>query len=142
MRTWDATTLAKFLRLVREDRHQPAWLFLATTGSRCGDALGVRWTDVDVDAGRIILNQTITAINHQLRIAPRTKSGKPRPIEIDATTVAALRGVRKRQAEERLLLSADFDDHDLVFARPDGKPQHPEHFSNAFERRVARHRLP
>lgn len=29
-----------------------------------------------------------------------------------------------------------------MLARPDGRPQHPEHFSNAFERRVARYRLP
>lgn len=142
MKTWDAATLARFLHIVREDRHQPAWLFLATTGSRRGEALGLRWTDVDLDAGKVVLYQTITAVDHQLRIAPRTKSGKPRPIEIDGATVAALRGVRKRQAEERLLIGPDFEDHDLVFARPDGKPQHPEHFSNAFERRVARYKLP
>lgn len=142
MRTWDAATLARFLHLVREDRHQPAWLFLATTGCRRGEALGIRWTDVDLVAAKVVLYQTITAVDHQLRIAPRTKSGKPRPIEIDSATVAALRAVRKRQAEERLLLGPEFEDHDLVFARPDGKPQHPEHFSNAFERRVARYKLP
>src|SRR3546814_19806715 len=71
---------------------------------------------------------------------PRTKSGKPRPIGIDAATVAALRAVRKRQAHERLLLGPAHVDHDLVLARPDGRPQHPEHFSTAFARRVARYR--
>lgn len=142
MKTWDAATLARFLQLVSADRHQPAWLFLATTGCRRGEALGLRWTDVDLDAGRVVLYQTVSAINHELRIAPRTKSGKPRPIEIDAATVAALRAVRKRQAEERLLLGPGYVDHGLVFARPDGRPQHPEHFSNAFERRLARYRLP
>ena len=125
-----------------EDRHQPAWLFLATTGCRRGEALGVRWRDVDLDTGHVVLFQTVSAINHELRIAPRTKSGKPRPIEIDATTISSLRAVRKRQAQERLLLGPDYVDHDLVFARPDGTPQHPEHFSNAFDRRVARHELP
>lgn len=142
MKTWDAATLARFLQLVSDDRHQPAWLFLATTGCRRGEALGLRWTDVDLDAGRVVLYQTVSAINHELRIAPRTKSGKPRPIEIDAATVAALRAVRKRQAEERLLLGPGYVDYGLVFARPDGRPQHPEHFSNAFERRLARYRLP
>lgn len=142
MKTWNAATLARFLQLVSDDRHQPAWLFLATTGCRRGEALGLRWTDVDLDAGRVVLYQTVSAINHELRIAPRTKSGKPRPIEIDAATVAALRAVRKRQAEERLLLGPGYVDHGLVFARPDGRPQHPEHFSNAFERRLARYRLP
>ena len=142
MKTWDAPTLARFLDELREDRHQPAWLFLATTGCRRGEALGIRWADVDLDKAHVLLFQTISAINHEIVIAPRTKSGKPRPIEIDAATVAALRAVRKRQAEERLLLGPDYKDHDLVFARADGSPQHPEHFSNAFERRVARYKFP
>ncbi|MGH9137124.1 MAG: tyrosine-type recombinase/integrase [Acidimicrobiales bacterium] len=142
MKTWDAATLARFLDLVRDDRHQPAWLFLATTGCRRGEALGLRWADVDLAARRVVLYQTVSEINHELRIAPRTKSGKPRPIELDAATVAALSAVRRRQAQERLLLGPDYVDHDLVFARPDGHPEHPEHFSNAFERRVARYRLP
>jgi len=37
---------------------------------------------------------------------------------------------------------SDYDDRDLVFAQPDGQPQHPEHFSMAFARRVARYDLP
>jgi len=73
-------------RLLRDDRHQPAWLFLATTGCRRGEALGLRWSDVDLDTGKVVLYQTVSAINHELRIAPRTKSGKPRPIEIDCAT--------------------------------------------------------
>ena len=142
MRTWDGATVARFLDCVRDDRHCPAWLFLATTGCRRGEALGLRWHDVDLDAAKAVLSQSVTAVDHDLRLAPRTKSGKPRPIELDAKTVAALRVVRVRQAQEKLLLGPAYVDRDLVFARPDGRPQHPEHFSMAFDRRVARYRLP
>ena len=142
MCTWDGATVAKFLELARDDRHQPAWLFLATTGCRRGEALGLRWRDLELDSGKAVLRQTITVIGHQMRIALRTKSGKPRPIELDRSTVASLRAVRVRQARERLLLGSDYEDHDLVFARPDGRPQHPEHFSMAFDRRVTRYKLP
>lgn len=142
MRTWDGPTLARFLELVRDDRHYPAWLFLATTGCRRGEALGLRWSDVDLDDGRAVFRQTITAIAHKIEITSTTKTGKARPIELDEATVAALRSVRARQAEERLLLGADYHDHDLVFARADGDPVHPEYFSMAFDRRVARYKLP
>jgi integrase len=142
MRTWDSATVAQFLTLVSGDRHQPAWLFLATTGCRRGEALGLRWRDVDLDASKCVVRQTVTVIDHRLVVAPRTKSGKPRPIELDAPTVTALRAVRARQAQERLLLGPAYEDNDLVFARADGRPQHPEHFSMAFDRRVARYRLP
>ncbi len=142
MRTWDAETVAKFLELTRTDRHQPTWLFLATTGCRRGEALGLRWSDVDLDQGKAVLRQTVLAIKHTIVVAPRTKSGKPRPIELDAVTVAALRAVRVRQAEERLLFGPEYEDNDLVFAGADGRPQHPEHFSMTFDRRVARYELP
>lgn len=142
MRTWDGPTLAHFLDLVREDRHHPAWLFLATTGCRRGEALGLRWKDLDLDARRAVVYQTATAVEHKLRVEPRTKSRKPRPIQLDGTTVAVLRAVRARQAKERLLLGPSYVDNDLVFAKPDGQPTHPEHFSMAFDRRVARYKLP
>jgi len=142
MRTWDGATVARFLNLVRDDRHYPTWLFLATTGCRRGEALGLRWRDVDLDASKVALRQTVSAIDHELRVAPRTKTGRPRPVELDGPTVTALRSVRARQAQERLLLGTAYEDNDLVFARPDGRPQHPEHFSMAFDRRVARYKLP
>ena len=142
MRTWDGPTVARFLELVRDDRHYPTWLFLATTGCRRGEALGLRWGDADLDAAKIAIRQTVTSIGHELRVAPRTKTGKPRPVQLDAATVAALRSVRARQAQERLLLGPAYVDRDLVFARPDGQPQHPDHFSMAFDRRVARYKLP
>jgi integrase len=142
MHTWDGPTVARFLDHVRDDRHYAAWLFLVTTGCRRGEALGLRWQDVDLDTGKVVLRQTVTAIRHEVRIAPRTKTGKPRPVELDGSTVLVLRGVRARQARERLLLGSAYTDNDLVFARPDGQPQHPEHFSMAFDRRVARYRLP
>jgi integrase len=37
---------------------------------------------------------------------------------------------------------AEYVDHDLVFARPDGRPWHPERFSRTFTEQVARHSLP
>jgi len=57
-------------------------------------------------------------------------------IELDASTVSALRSWRARQAEERLLMGAGYQDHDLIFCRPDGLPYHPEAFSKTFERRL------
>jgi integrase len=37
---------------------------------------------------------------------------------------------------------AEYVDHDPVFARPDGRPWHPERFSRTFIEQVARHGLP
>lgn len=52
---WDSDTLRRFLVAARDsgDRLYPLWVLLATTGMRRGEALGLRWCDVDLEAGRL-----------------------------------------------------------------------------------------
>lgn len=142
MRTWDRQTLGRFLELTRSDRYGPAFLFLATTGCRRGEALGLRWADVDLEARVASLRQTVTAVAHRKVVAPRTKTGKGRQIRLDPETVAALRAWRARQLEERLAVGAGWQEGDFVFTLPDGRPYHPERFSREFDRRVDRYGLP
>lgn len=142
MKTWDAATLARFLDAERDTRYGPAWLFLATTGVRRGEALGLRWSDLDLTAGRVRIVQTTTAIAHRIHIQPRTKTTRPRGFELDRRTIAALRGWRTRQDAERKNLGEGYTDLDLVFCLPDGRPYHPERFSREFARRLARHEAP
>lgn len=142
MQTWDAPTLARFLDAEADNRYGPAFLFLATTGVRRGEALGLRWRDLDLDAGRVKLRQTTTAVAHRIHIKGDTKTHKPRGFELDARTVATLRRWRATQAAERLAIGDGYASGDLVFCLPTGRPYHPERFSREFDRRVARHGLP
>jgi integrase len=50
--TWSADQLSTFLEETRGSRHWTAYLVLATTGLRRGEALGLRWPDLDLDAAR------------------------------------------------------------------------------------------
>lgn len=52
MRTWTQQDLGRFLEVTREHPHHRAWLLLATTGLRRGEALGVAWSSVGLDDGR------------------------------------------------------------------------------------------
>ena len=51
LRTWSAEQLAAFLNARRGDRLYALWHTLAMTGLRRGEALGLRWQDVDLEAG-------------------------------------------------------------------------------------------
>jgi integrase len=150
VKAWDADALGTFLRLSREyagkgghpDRYYPLWVLLATTGMRRGEALGVRWSDIDLDAGVLSISQTSIAVEHeQMMGTPKTAAGA-RGVELDAATVAALREHRLAQVQERLLMGAGFTDRGLVFCLPDGQPYHPERVSREFDRRVQRWALP
>jgi integrase len=142
MKTWTAEQVRTFLNHIREHRLYAALVLLATTGMRRGEALGLRWSDLDLDLGRASVVQTVIVINHQIRIgSPKTAAGR-RTIALDPFTVTALREHRQRQLAERLLMGTGFTDHGLVFCRPDGGPLHPERFSRTFSEQAAHAGLP
>lgn len=144
MHAWTGPELRRFLELASEqdDRYYWPWLVLATTGARRGEVLGLRWADIDLEHALASIRQTVIPLTKQSgkgregRIVPRTKSDKARVIELDSPTIAALKTWKSRQAQERLLMGAGYQDHDLIFCRPDGRPYHPEAFSKTFARRL------
>jgi integrase len=144
LQTWPAEVLQEFLSRSRgsDDRLYAAWLFLATTGCRRGEALGLRWSDLDLTGCRAQIVQTVIAVNHDVRFGePKTAKGR-RAISLDPVTVAGLQSWRRRQLEERIALGPGYRDHDLVFAKVTGEPLHPERFTREFQRRVERWNLP
>lgn len=53
MKVWTAEELRTFLDHVADNRLYACYLLAATTGMRRGELLGLRWTDVDLEAGRL-----------------------------------------------------------------------------------------
>ncbi len=67
-------------------------------GLRQGELLGLKWSDVDLEAGtlqvRLTMSETRTG-----RVGEATKSGKGRRIELSHTAIEALRSHREPQKE-------------------------------------------
>jgi integrase len=142
MVTWTPEQLAVFLNGVRNDRIVAAYVLIATTGMRRGEALGLRWGDVDLEAGRAAIRQTLITVNHVPTLGtPKTSKGR-RTVSLDGITVTALREHRTRQLEERLKLGSGWVDHGFVFCRVDGTMLHPERVSESFEYRSRQLGLP
>lgn len=99
MEKWDIETLRWFLAATADDRLHALWVLLATTGVRGVEAVDLRWEDIDLDAGRLRVVQTILSINGELLTSePKTAKGQ-RPIALDQSTVTVLREHRKRMLE-------------------------------------------
>jgi integrase len=144
IQAWHAATLRGFLTRSKDEGggYHALWVLLATTGLRRGEALGLRWGDVDLDTGRVRIVQTVIQIRGAVAIGePKTDRGR-RAITLDDGTVAVLRAHRREMNEQRLLVGADFTDRDLLFRLPSGEPLHPDAVSATFERQVGRYRLP
>ena len=148
LRVWSPVELGSFLRLAAEDRLIALWHLIAMTGMRRGEALGLQWEDLDLEAGRLSIKRTLIQIANYSKDgtdwtlgAPKTRSGY-RQVELDPRTVAVLRAHRARQAEERLRLGGDYLTNEFVFTRHDGRPLHPKLVSQQFRRLVRRLELP
>jgi integrase len=127
---------------VRGDRLYALWLVYATTGMRRGEALALRWADLDLEASRATITETVGSVAYAV-VRGRPKSDRSRrSVALDPGTVAALRAHRKAQAAERLALGPAYADGGLVFTCEDGTPLHPERVSRLFDGRVRDSGLP
>ena len=109
----------------RGSRLEAAWHLAAMTGMRRGEVLGLRWRDVDLDAARLSVRQTIVSVAYEVPIST-PKTHQARVIDLDPATVEQLRAHRERQQLEREEWGADYEDSDLVFCRENGAPLHPD----------------
>jgi integrase len=143
MQAWTATELARFLRWADAEDLDLAmgWRLLAATGMRRGEALALRWRDVDLDAGRLAVRRSVGVVKHkgagQRLVEGPTKTGQARVVDLDAGTVAALRAYRAVRGGLALDLVRDAA---LVLSNLDGTHRHPERFSRRFVGQVAQAR--
>lgn len=142
MKTWNPGPLRAFFEGIAEHRLAAAYILAATTGMRRGEVLGVRWRDIDFEARRLHVRQTVLSVEYRLTYGrPKTLRGE-RKIALDLETVRILAEHRAAQDHERGLIGDGYADNDLVFAREDGNPIHPDYFSQTFDRTVKRLKLP
>ena len=141
LRFWTPEQLRVFLASVAGTRLEGAWHVAAMTGMRRGEVLGLRWADVDLEAASLTVRHTIISVAYEVREST-PKTHQARVIDLDPATVEQLRTQRARQQADRDEWGGDYSERDLVFAREDGTPLHPDGFSQAFERAIARTALP
>jgi integrase len=140
---WTAAQLSAFLDWSRstDDDLYPAWLLLAMTGMRRGEALALQWRDVNFEAGTVAVRRSVTLVKakgqgERIETGP-TKSGKARVVDVDPVTLAVLRAHRSMLASVSLSLARD---EALVLSALDGDFRHPERFSTRFKNRVVQAR--
>jgi integrase len=137
-----AEELRRFLSVVADDRLFAMWVLLCTTGLRRGEVLGLRWRDVDLEARRVSVCQTLVDVRYEVQVSePKTAWGR-RPVALDPITTAALVAHRERQRAERLMLLGVDESADYVFTQLDGHSLQPQNMSQAFENIVRRAGLP
>ena len=105
----------------RGDRLEALYIVAVMMGLREGELLGLKWEDVDLQAGTLSVRRSLSYTEKEPKFNS-PKNGKGRSLKLTATAMDALRRHRIAQNQERLQLGSLWEDHDLVFPSQTGKP--------------------
>jgi integrase len=104
------------------DRLEALYVLAVTTGLRQGELLGLKWDDVDMEAGTLQVRRTLTtAKGGPVLSAPKTK-GSRRTVKLSQTALEALTSHLERQLEEIDRVGSLWRENGLIFASEVGEP--------------------
>ncbi len=78
MAFWSIEEARAFRDATEADRLGPLWQLALGTGMRRGELMGLRWIDVDLDAGTLHVRHTRVAVGYQVT------TGTPKPRRVCA----------------------------------------------------------
>lgn len=129
-----------FLRATSEDSLAALYVLAVTTGLRRGELLGLRWQDVDLEAGTVHIRYQLQRVNRELvLVQPKTGSSR-RTAGLPEVAVAALRSHRAQQLQNRLLLGDTWRGSplgDFVFTTDLGTPVDGDNLSKRYRKALA-----
>ena len=119
-------TKAEARRLLDAARHLPngaRWSVALALGLRQGEALGLLWDAIDLDAGTLTVRWALQRQTGKglVLVPPKSKAGR-RTIKLPDPLRDALRQHRAQQAEQRLAAGSVWEDDGFVFCQPNGRP--------------------
>jgi integrase len=142
MRTWTREQLKAFLDSVSDDRLSSLWHTIAMTGMRRGEALGLRWSDVDLENSRLSVRRALVPVSRAVVVSePKTAKGR-RVIALDPGTVEVLKAQAARQLDEQTQADEAWIESGLVFTAENGAALDPESVTCYFRRAVKMSMLP
>ena len=129
MRALSPNEARQLLTAAAGDPLQALYVVAVTVGLRQGELLGLKWADVDLDAGRLQVRRSIARVNGQGWIEQEPKSAKSRrSVALTRLAVESLYRHRRRQLERRVKALA-WEDNGFVFANEVGRPLTPQNLT-------------
>jgi integrase len=138
-RTLSVDEVAQLFESTRSDRLYPLWVTLITTGLRHGEAGGLKWSDVDLERGRLIVERQLQRPNGRGLVFCEPKSAQSRRrVPLPPIAIEALRQHERCQAQERVTAGSAWEDRTeyqgLVFTSVVGRPLEPARVRDSLHR--------
>ena len=135
---WDMGELDHFLTAAADSQFYALYATMALTGVRRGEALGVKWNDMDLSntSPNLAIRRTAYKIGKEWRYEePKTKRSR-RIVALPLSLAMLLRHWRERQEANAEYFGWQLSGNDFVFTREDGTLPDPGYVSKVFRRIV------
>lgn len=137
-----------FLDAVRGDRLEALYTVALGLGLRQGEAIGLRWQDVDLERGTLTARHALQRVKLEpdqpaRKVLVETKTARSRrTLALPGVVLSGLREHRARQLQERLLAGSRWVETDLVFSTRNGTAATNTYITRLFQAHLERAGLP
>jgi integrase len=139
--SWSVDEARRFLETARTsgDPLYALWALILVIAMRKGEALGLRWSDIDWGKAEVSVGWQLQRVGKQLIHKERTKTdGSTDVLPLPGVCLAALRLCQQSQEAARVAAGKEWHQSDLVFTTRTGRPIEPRNINRTFDIRCAR----
>jgi integrase len=124
----------KFLEAVRDDRLEALYSVATAIGLRQGEALGLRWPDIDLVAKTLTVQNALQRVDGKLQLVEVKTKKSRRTVNLPQFAVSALWRHQARQEQERQFAGDRWGDTGFVFTTTVGTPLDGSTVTHRFQR--------
>lgn len=131
---WSEAEALQFLETAKDHRLYALWSVALAIGLRRGEALGLRWTDVDLTEGTVDIARALYRVGGRLDLFDVKTEGSEATVPLPPKLLQILRQHRRDQLQDAELSNAN--KLGLVFTTTKGTPLEPRNINRAFSELV------
>jgi integrase len=127
------------LEAASADRLEGLYVLAIHTGMREGELLGLKWDDVDLEAGVLRLRRALVREGGKVKLGDLKTPKSRRSVRLTRAAAEALRSHLKRQLEEMERMGSLYQPGGLVFATESGTLINPSNLRNRSFKPLLKH---
>jgi integrase len=133
----------RLLEAAEGGRLEALYYLAITTGLRQGELLGLRWSDLNWETGRLRVQRQVQRISGQGLVfsEPKSDAGR-RGIRLGSTALEKLKQHKGLQDQQRLFAGDRWQEYDLIFPSTIGTPMGPRNLLRDFKGLLQKSGLP
>jgi integrase len=122
--------------LIAAEGHELDALFytMFALGLRVGEALGLRWSDIDFKSREVHIQQQAKIVRNKVQLGQLKTQGSKRKLPLSGDLIAVLEHHKWQQDKHKAILGTSWTDNNLVFASSVGTPRNRGNVNKAIQK--------